>query len=208
MMLRRRELMLATATGPVIPAGFTELAYIESSGSQYAIADVQLTSKTDIVSATFACTNGVLYPDMAIIGGSIATFGVAIGSMSREWPYTQKPVMGYVGYRGATGGLATLNEFVSATVNAATFTLEYNGQTFPIEQTNRDISDNTYIICNGRIKVKFAEIMGKGLYKSVKRDADGVVGFYNLLTGAFCTNAGTGTFGYETLDGVYTAPQS
>lgn len=61
-------------------------------------------------------------------------------------------------------------------------------------------ADKAYVDENLAEKVSDVQINGTSVV------TDGVVGVHNIITNNFLTNNGTGTFGYETVDGAYVAP--
>lgn len=220
MMEVRRRMMLASKK-KLLPDGYTQLKYIQTNGKQFINTDVYITDMTDVIRAIFACMSGTLQEDYALFGGFNGRWALYIGSSSRQSPYVQKPLIVCIG-AGAFNvsshgaGLIDLDTFYDVEVNANTNICTVDGSNY--EVTNRwgryDVTPAPYALFNynqrtggcAYVKLQYAEVKNKGVFIPCIRDVDGVVGVYNTITNNFLTNNGTGTFGYETLDGTYVAP--
>ncbi len=201
----------------ILPAGFTQVKYIEAGGNHFINTDVYITDMTDIIKATVAFTKGTFSDDSAICGGVTGRWGILIGSLTRQSPYTQKPLSVMIGASQLnTGKLIDLNDFIDVTVNPNNDTYTLDGDEYPV--TNRwdryAVTTAAYQLMNyngktsatSYMKLKYAEVVGKGIFIPCIRDSDNKVGMYNTITGTFLSNAGTGEFGYETMNGNYVAP--
>lgn len=214
----RRSVMLGQQTGGGggLPAGYTQLKYIETNGPQLIITDARITDYTDIVRATGAFTAGVQQSDYFIHGGVAGRWVNFVGSNSRQSPYTQKPVVvQYSARLNYANPFIDVGTFVTAEGNPNNNTVTIDGVVYnPSDRWDRyEVTPGYYRLFGSSdsagtsyVKLQSAEVAGKGLFIPCMRDADGTVGVCNTITGNFLTNTGTGTLGYETMDGVYVAP--
>ena len=214
--LRRR--LLAMQKMGLLPAGYVELKYIEANGNHFINTDAYQSDMNDIVRATFACTNGASNDDSAIYAGQSGRWGLGIGSQSRKSPYVQKPLTVMIGANFGTGTRPDMepNTFYEVEANAIDTTYTFNGVVYEYEgrwdryvptlKQYQLFSYNSKTSVTTRLKLKYAEVVGKGIFIPCMRKSDNKVGVYNLITGTFLTNDGTGEFGYETLNGTYVAP--
>lgn len=214
----RRKLMAKIQSEPgILPDGYTQLKYIEASGHQYIVTDVQLTDKTDIVRATMAFTRGNITDGPIIYAGNSSTWCIGVGSLSRQSPYTSRPLQCYLGTTNNVHGSVGLNTFTTVSVNVNTRIMTVDGTEYSCNYRNVYNVDNSYYnifrVHQGQnytyatsAKTQEAEVVGKGLFIPCIRKADGEIGVFNITTQTFLGNAGTGTFGYETMGGTYVAP--
>lgn len=219
LMNRRRSMMAHKAKEPgILPDGYTQLKYIQANGKQFINTDVYITDYTDIVKATYALTSGVASEDHAISGGRQAIWWIGIGSYTRKSPYTQKPITVQYSAGGGYGSnmLADLNTFVTVEANPNTNKVVIDGVEY--DYTGRwdryEVTPALYQLFNynsrttgcSYLKLQYAEVVNKGIFIPCLRKADGEIGVFNITTQTFLANAGTGTFGYETMNGTYIAP--
>ena len=219
MAIRRRVLL--SYKKKLLPDGYTQLKYIQTNGKQFIDTDVEITDMTDVIRAIFACTSGTQINEFVLFGGYVGKWALHIGSTSRKNPYTQKPLLACIGASSFDvsshgAGLMDLNTFYDVELNANTNICTVDGSDYEI--TNRwdryDVTPTPYALFNynqrtvgcAYVKLQYAEVKNKGVFIPCIRNADGEVGVYNTITNNFLTNNGTGTFGYETLDGAYVAP--
>lgn len=193
-----------------LPAGYTEVEYIQSSGTQYVDTGFQPNQDTKVLMEAD-------YTPAA--SGSSYLFGGSVGSRSKAFEFC-----GYSGrYRIVYNGTetyftetafeqpitvamdkneATVNSAETVSATYATFASGYNMYLFA---TNRaGTAYGTY-----GAKIYSAKIYDNGV---LIRDyvpcinADNAVGLYDLVNGQFYGNAGTGTF--TAGDVVESAPDS
>ena len=211
--LIRRANMVSGGNSPRLPAGYTELAYIESSGTQWidsGIKDV-VNFKAEI---DFQVTQLASSSAPTIVGAAEASskYKVVLAySTSSNIFYSQ---CGGSGLSTRLIASDTSRHFVVVTntsdsqniqVDGATYTSSYaitNTKTvslalFARKQTSG--SANNYV----SMKLWSAKLYSSGnLVKDLvpaMRDSDSVVGMYDLVSDTFLTNAGTGTFNYGIL---------
>ena len=220
----------STATGGIsyttlVPAGYTPLEYIESTGTQYidtgvvptlqtgALLKVALnqlkTSDNVIFGATNqnAYANGaalsvdifnnyVLFPHGSLEGGSCPTNKI-IKTMAANKVYNFG-----VNYQG--NGLATLDDSVLSLVPTVNMTSK-SLYLFNLNTSSGGVSQ--YATRGARFyDVIFTE--GREVshhYIPARRNSDNVVGMYDTVSNTFKTNAGTGTFtaGPDVSNAVY-----
>lgn len=216
---RRRGMMAKKAAEPgILPDGYTQLKYIQANGKQFINTDVYITDYTDIVKATYALTNGVQSEDHAISGGYYGRWWVDIGSNTRQAPYSQKPVTAHYSAGGdySPTVLVDLNTFVTVEVNPNTAKVIIDGieYSYTSRWDRYAVTPALYQLFNynsrtsgcSYLKLQDAEVVNKGIFIPCLRKADGEIGVFNITTQTFLANAGTGTFGYETMNGTYVAP--
>lgn len=219
MEIRRRVLL--SYKNKLLPSGYTQLKYIQANGKQFINTDAYITDMADVIRAIFACTSGRQVEDYVLFGGFTGKWALYIGSITRDAPYIQKPLFVCIGASPFSvsshgAGKMDLNTFYDVEVNANTNICTVNGSDYEItDRWDRyNVTPVPYALFNynqktsgcAYVKLKYAEVKNKGVFIPCIRDADGVVGVYNIITNNFLTNNGTGTFGYETVDGAYVAP--
>lgn len=198
--LIRRANMVSGGNSPRLPAGYTELAYIQSSGTQYidtgvnpqvapnAIADLVLLNTTD----------------RDYWGNSLAGTAAYIVDI-KEY------ILRYYRYASNTSSNA-------GTIGSGRHTVEVGKQVY-VDGTLIYTSPNTYVPDASVLSIKlfgsnrstnratfklysFKLYDGDNLVRDLvpaMRDSDSVVGLYDLANNTFLTNAGSGTFNYGTL---------
>jgi len=213
----RRRLLAMQKTG-LLPAGYVELKYIEANGNHFINTDAYQSDMNDIIRATFACTLGGSNEDSAIFAGRTGMWALGIGSLTRQSPYVQKPLTIYIGASDGSGTrpLMDINTFYEVEANAINTTYTFDGVVYEYEgrwdrysptlKQYQLFNYNSKTSVTTRLKLKYAEVVGKGIFIPCMRKSDNKVGVYNIITGTFLTNDGTGEFGYETLNGTYVAP--
>ena len=207
---------------PTLPDDYDALKYIESNGVQYIATDVVI-RKTDKIKCTGAFTNGSAYEGALFCGGVANYHGLGLGSFSRKSPYTSRPagfMYGYKQYDSNSSILIPLRQFYTSELDGTTGVGIIDGTTVQGDPTyaGRDLIETPYYLCayqsqpnvalkiNNSVRIQYAEVTGRGIFLPCKRKLDNIVGVYNAKTNTFLTNSGSGTFGYETLDGTYVAP--
>ncbi len=166
-----------------LPNGYTELEYIESSGTQYidtgitgstnAIIDMQGTPRTDeMIVFMLAPIDATVYQN---------GFGQYQSTMSGSFDIATRRVynVSYTSNSMTVNGVNVSNRYIANNVNLALF-----GST----ATNRRIGDaklySAKIYNNDTLLRNFVPA----------KNSSGVIGMYDAVSGTFFTNAGTGTF--------------
>ena len=212
--LIRRANMVSGGNSPRLPSEFTELAYLQSSGTQYINTGIVADNTTGFYIDAQKTTNN--HSDSAV-------FGSRNGTNGRCWVD--------VDHSSASGNLLFgWNTYTSTgriTVDLARFTakfnymndrkgvvngVEYSAYTSQLNSilTNQAVSLYLFGVNNsGSFSLGFIgkiyslniskESAVVGEYVPAMRKADSVVGMYDLVSNIFLTNAGTGTFSYGTL---------
>ena len=197
--LGSRSVSLAYVPGPSrLPSGYTELEYIESTGTQYidtgingtACYGFELVFKPKETTQYESILSGVL--DNATLG------------------YYASAAATYLRHRGS-------EIFINGTVLSDSFntitlqnnTIKINGTTKAnVTTTNAwATSSGNIILCNNTSLSRYAKLYCKSLilygqdqttklcnFIPARRNSDSVLGMYDLVNNTFHTNAGSGTF--------------
>lgn len=185
---------------PILPVGYTQLDYIESTGTQYIDTGIKLDNLSRVtmtVQATelsdtawffegrkssSSTSKGVLY--LSKTGKICADYN---GSSSRQ-TFSCSP----------TDKLTIDYDKNTCTINGETKT--FAAQSFSNTTNMALLAANTSGSISGKISAKLyrCEVYSDGelvrdLYPA-RRDSDGVVGVYDMKSGIFLANAGSGTF--------------
>ena len=198
-------LMLCTAHAATLPAGYTELEYLESTGEQY----IELSfgfDPTDMIRAKFAIQGRA--NDKYIVAPNVWNSNNNRFGMGVHLAYYA------IGY----GNQQTSTTILQPSINNNDQFHEwfYSGYVFSIPElnTSKDVSNITFGTTTSNIRLFYGYQGGTAgkisYYKHIKangtgvelipvrRDSDGVLGMYDLADAnpatAFYTNAGTGTF--------------
>lgn len=189
--------------GVSIPNEYQEVEYIESDGNQYINTgytgniDTEVNYHGKFLSAagTFfqifgnnVTSSRALTVNLNITGNAATSrFGNKTASMSYRVPADtevrlklNRNVFGYVDNKGYLQS-SPIDATTAFTTNGTLYLMFVNGGSY-----------------KGASKFYEATIVQAGAvvrkYKPVYRKADGVIGVYDVITGTFLTNAGTGTF--------------
>lgn len=187
--------MKAPATSR-LPSGYTELAGIQSSGTQY--IDPEYAPKaTTKVECDFAYTKIASQYSGLYISGSWFMFGMGSGG-SMEY---------YLGSTYKAGSTATTDRKVivldasagtvvdngTTCLSGASYTAQ-TGKNLLIFALQRSSAINSYCYMTlYAYRVYEADALVHD-YVPAMRDNDGEIGLYDMVGGTFYTNAGTGTF--------------
>ena len=193
-----------------LPDGYTELAYIESTGTQYIDTGVQNSLELSI-------TGDITFTDVS----SGAVFGTLLNVDKRALSLDLRS-SGYLVYWTADGQYGTdvdANKDVVFKTTPNSFT--FDGREVSKSTDTNEISSNniclfaSYYGGNGKLIARHFEI-SSGTTKvrnfiPSKRNSDSKIGLYDIVNGVFYTNAGTGEFvaGPEmpqTIDGFLIKP--
>ena len=198
---------IANAFSANLPSGYTELEYIESTGTQY--IDTGIVGKSGVsVEAKFMLATDA--------NGSL--FGNRQSDNTRFWPAMWFKNSGSSVWQWNT----TVNvDTVTGTVNKNTLYTTYfvsNSSGWTFDVNGERVSSGTQVGSNtnnmwmfgtndGRTNTLQYPFVGKAYYAKIwqngtlvrnlipaKRDSDSVVGMYDTVNNVFYTNKGTGTF--------------
>ena len=189
--------------GGRLPAGFTELAYIESTGTQYINTGYTptLNSKIRVKFAPVTKNNigyfGARYDPYRFCCTTFSSgnqFAFAVSN--NAWSSNRQTISLNTIYDCvAENGKQTINgtEYTESTVsswgNVYNFKLAGVSAVGQVQSTSAK-----YYLCqiweNGVLAMDLVP---------AKRNSDSVVGMYDLVSGSFLTNAGSGSFSYGEL---------
>jgi hypothetical protein len=205
---RLRLTLLQGVAGGLLPAGYMELEYLESSGTQYIdtgiiptantglLLDNQLTTQDDTI--PFGCRNTSSSETRFYAVRAPRNFGQGwfLGYGWGEW----------VGFPAAGGDMrisARLNWLGSAKVEGSGFvrslsTLPFEPQ-YSLFLFSANIGGAPGLSFKGRIWHAAISEGSRVVFSAVPalRKSDGVPGMFDTVSKQFFTNAGTGVFGYR-----------
>ena len=200
--------MIEVSDNSIIPAGYTELEYLESTGTQYIDTNATLNTSTDDVEIVFqtvsdniANANLNLFGARSTTTSNAYTLGVVNGGWRFGWG-NSSPSFGTANTNKHTAriehnnGVLKIDDTIIATSGNASITTPTTATLFAI-QTNGNVH-----IYYGTFKIysykKWTNDILVQNFVPVRRDSDGVLGMYDLADSnpatAFHTNAGTGEF--------------
>lgn len=229
---RLKLTLLQGVAGGYLPAGYTALEYLESSGTQYIDTGLQTTESTEIelkAQQTYFASSGYSW-----IFGAVTSPEYNLGI---SWISERNPdVIGFVGYAviGNIGGLCKINAknndfraqvFTASNKNGAFF---INGQellfTSSSSQNVLPGSTLTYLLfALSRATGQYTPNPGLRIFSfkdttngelrlrliPALRNSDGVPGMWDTVSKQFFVNEGTGVFGYRIKrTGETSAPMS
>ena len=207
--LVRRANMVAGGVTPRLPAGYTELAYLEGTGTQYIDTGIECTSDLKVQFEGLATTN----VNAAASGGIHATspyFRHHWSPYNSQFYWIQKDTAS----TSSVALSASVNTWYNVTIDPTNGTALINGteKTFTALASSYTTGKSYCVFArmanNGSTqsrpsKFKFFKMWRGGLLLRdlvpAMRDSDSVVGMYDLVSNTFLTNAGSGTFNYGTL---------
>lgn len=214
--LIRRANMVYSGGGSRLPSGYTELAYIESNGSQYIKTGVTPSNTIGFYVDAQKTTNNST--DSFVIGARQSSGNtrccIDIDHTASAGPFlfgwnTNTPVDSRVNV-GLDRFSAEMNFRNSrkGIING----VERSGYTSQLSSTLSSGSYQIYLFALNRYGTVVSGFKGKVWsikvtsgadivhdYVPAMRDSDSVVGMYDLVSDTFLTNAGSGTFSYGTL---------
>lgn len=221
---RRKLALLQGVAGGWLPAGFTELEYLESSGTQF--LDTGL-SGCDLSSSVECRAELNTYkPSMRLFQGQ----GFALASNRNENfdSYVTLPVGDNMRKSGYTPSLGSQVSAYSVTITNGAITL--NGQSFPAADIQASASASQNDAAGATLKVlaypdgasyqstwwvgklySFSAKLQNGAVRFIPalRNDDGEPGMWDTVSKSFFSNAGSGTFGYRiTRTGEVVSPMS
>lgn len=183
-----------------LPSGYTQLAYIQSSGAQYIDTGFYPNQDTRVV------MEGVFLEHTA----NASLFGARTSSSSNLYTMTWVNASSYFITNYGTGGLnvpfTAGNSFVLdknknvTTLNGEVYTADEASFTCTVPLFVFATNNNGSVLHYGSFSLKKMQIYDNG---TLVRDfvpclnSSGVAGLYDLVNGQFYTNAGSGSFNYE-----------
>lgn len=191
----------ALSSAPVLPDGYTELEYIQSSGTQCIDTGFKPDQDTRLVM------------DVQILG-SMPThqwiYGTRRASKSQSFGFfwNQANEMFGACYGSGQEDIDSSVEMTdrlqidhnkgSVSFNGTTYTFPADTFTAPVSLTLLARNTNGKIECFTKCKLYSCQIYDNGAqvrgFVPAKRDSDGAVGMYDTVGHSFYANAGTGTF--------------
>lgn len=206
---KKKFLLLCASKKSDLPAGYTALEYLESSGTQYVDTGVYLSNLHNVTVRAQQVASSAA--SMAIFGsqddGNATSFALSLygsGQGYFGW-FFYKTVSQAIGLN-LTPGVNSFDSLEYAVVNGR---LLINGSILPLSTASGDFTAgrtcwafarNSYATPTKFIGRIFAfEITGAANMKLIPalREADGVAGMFDTVSKHFFTNAGTGVFGYR-----------
>lgn len=188
-----------------LPSGYTKLAYIQSSGTQYIDTGYVVSSENLRVVIKFKYTAS--HSDTTIFGSE--TSGITGSGEYSICPYGDGPYFFVGGSKQLSAGSTSLNTnytldvtakngLLTAIWNGTSYSVAYTdglNHTYPIAIFGNNVSGNVSQLCT--IALSYMQIYDNDV---LVRDfipcinASGSVGLYDLVSKAFYANAGSGTF--------------
>lgn len=179
-----------------LPEGYTQVEYLESSGTQYIDTGVSANG-TEL---TVEC-------DGTALGDGYTLFGSNVNTSTSGFEVLPAPDRGYVrfNYHDADIDVSEvpydgmfridrnkcyINDSLVYTFAPVSFNVS---NIWLFGRNNNGVLDNSGTATIRSCRVWVSDVLMRHLIP-VKRNSDGVLGMYDLVNGVFYTNAGTGTF--------------
>ncbi len=194
-------LFAVPAVAATLPAGYTELQYIESTGTQY--IDTGVVAKNNILTN---CKFNF------ISSGSDAEvlFGISAGTGSRYW-FGEQNGISFIGFNDAASGPTNIGTSVHTVSLKAVENLENalfidGTRTNSFDNLTNQSDKSIYLFAlrsgNAPVYVSSARVYSCSITKNntlvrnfvPAKNASGVIGMYDTVSGQFFTNQGTGEF--------------
>lgn len=189
---------------PILPEGYTQLNYIQSTGTQYIDTGIKPNQDTSIEIEAIPSAVGETYlgegfcPYAAGVSNNDSAFECYTSQDQYEFDYD-----GQIAYlaTATVGDVLKINHsknVVSLTVNGAdvyTQIFEYKSFESPYTLTLFARHRASLVYSKGKIKkckIKSGDTLVRDFYPA--KSINGTIGLYDLVNGAFYTNAGSGTF--------------
>lgn len=189
----------------LLPSGYTQLEYIESTGTQWIDTGVYGTDKTS-VHIKYIATKTSSQNGFGIIGYQ-SGFKLSPTFQRVIWTNQGDNQFRYGDKLTDTFKRVNINEVVEETFGNGSWI--YNGVNIPLETTNSfttspntmvlfSLKNRTVIMSLAIIKLYFCSIEENGtLVRNLlpaRRNSDGKLGMYDMVTGTYFYNQGTGEF--------------
>ena len=194
--------------GSQLPAGYTELEYIKSSGTQYIDIGIKGNETTKVhIKARYYTSSGA-GGSGRVLGSRIAAAAdaFAIGSASGT-ASTNSTVSFFFGNQNylVTDKPIILDEWLDIvfdkmthSINGVDYDNPYNDETFETPQNLKLFGfDNYGTIGVGYVDVAYCKLWDNGvLIRNLipAKNSSGTIGMYDTISGTFFTNSGTGSF--------------
>lgn len=204
--MRRRILL---KSGSRLPKGFTELAYIESTGTQHIDTGIVLNGATDEVEIDMYWTKALNNANEYIWGsggtltndaknfyfrGTSNKFNVNwSGSLNELSPTYHGRYLVNLSFKD---GSVTINNEVVYTASPSSNTTRFNVCICGYKQGTTTVVHSSIKVFE--YKMWRSNVLTQHLIPAM-RDSDSEIGLYDLVNGDFLVNAGTGTFNYAPL---------
>ena len=195
-------LLAGTSWSATLPAGYTELEYIQSTGTQYIDTGIIPNGSTKVEMVAQANYSSDLRFFGAVAGSETPLYFAAGYSVSGKWNNMYNSTNNVVS-NDVTGFLADKLEHkivkdnvlsvdgnVLNTISVASFEL-------PVSMYLFTVNDNENPGVLRPMLIKYAKIWNNNtLVRDFipAKNSSGVIGMYDTVSGNFFTNAGTGTF--------------
>ena len=211
--IRRANVAAGSGDEPTpgrLPAGYTELAYLQSDGNQYINTGIVPTAATDVTIDMQITSIGV---SKYILGRykSNGQFYLYIAGNASTPYYQFAWSSAYANYSGSVidtdrhvirlysdGSTSHLNIDGSDVFNRTT--VDHSGNTLPLTLFR---GGDSMVRAGMPQKIWSAVVKNNGVKAMelvpAKRNSDNEVGMYDLVSDSFLTNAGSGTFNYGEL---------
>ena len=194
-----------TYVGSPLPYGYTQLEYIESTGTQY--IDTGFThNSANIRGEIRVGTSTDMATNLNILGNQTSSAGYSVGwapTVFKVWVVTSGTRL-----NGPTHALsAGTTHDIEFELTNNTRKLKYDGATVSGSHMGGIVTSNSiYLFDNGlgqtnqnfKGRIYYVKIYEDGVlahnFLPMRRNSDGVIGVVDSVTGRFSTNAGTGTF--------------
>ena len=181
-----------------LPSAYTEYEYIEASGTQYINTGYVPTADTEIIATTqrtavqsySASDWGTLSAPKAITAGSYWSWGSATDKQNGA--YNPDSPFGPLTTRVNISGVYDLLNNKVVDFGTVTWVTGDN----PVFLFARNNNGSAERYCKVKIFYWAAYENGTKMVEFIpaRRNSDGVLGMYETVSGAFFTNAGTGSF--------------
>ena len=181
-----------------LPSGYTQLEYLQSTGTQYIDTGFKPNQDTRVVCKTvcqvssaanwvYGARTSNSSNQYTFLGASAGTYASGFATAAVNFPSSLNTTNPIVVDKNKT--VTTINGGNAATNTAATFTAPVNLALFAVN-TNGTIS-------YGKVKLYYVQIYDNGtLIRNMVpvKNSSGTLGMYDTVNGVFYANAGTGTF--------------
>lgn len=179
---------------PLLPRGYTQVDYIQSTGTQY-INTGHILNSTDIIDITYDyVADGFVFGSRTsstsnysgITNESTAKFNIRMGNKA-IYSYNNR-LTGTNSIHIESGNIKINGDVVSTATYGSNF---YNGNCYLFTSNNNgSASTGEY----SRNKIRYFKIDGVMELIPCYRNSDDEIGMYDILNNVFYTNAGAGTF--------------
>lgn len=221
---RLKKLLLLQPSGGLLPRGFTELEYLESSGTQYLDTGLRGCDLSSLVECRAEIKNTIYASRRMFQGQGFAFTSNRAGSFDC---YITLPIGDNSRKTGYTPSLGS--QEVAYFVSITNGVIEINGRSFTADDilesavTQNDAAGATLKVLAypdgvsyqgswwvGKL-YSFSARLSNGAVRFIPalRNSDGMAGMWDTVSKSFFSNAGSGTFGYRiTRTGEVVSPMS